>query len=273
MRRQRLSGFGLSLITLSAALVAQTPQQQPAFRSGVDLIEVDVTVVDGDNYPIADLEASDLSVSVDGDSRRVVQAQFVSLRPPPEAVETAFPPALEDTFSSSNTDQTPGRFVVIAVDEASILFGEGRHVMRAAGEFVDRLHTADPVGLVAIPHGVYIDFTSDHDRVRRAVEGLSGLGQRRREDLRRIGLGEAHRIAELSDRGTSITVTRRLCGGEFDPACLNDLRHTSREIVLDTLYDSRNARRGLASLLGEMRELEGPNTLVWISGGTTAAIP
>ena len=259
---------GLFVVVMSAALAAQTPQQRPTFRAGVDLIEVDVTVVDGDSYPITDLEASDFSVTVDGDSRRVVQAQFVSLRPP-EGAEMAFPPAAEEIFSSSNTDQTPGRLVVIAVDEASILFGQGRHVMRAAGAFVDSLHPADRVGLVAIPHGVYIDFTSDHDRVRRAVEGLSGLGVHRRSGLRRIGLGEAYRIAEFNDRGTEEIVARRLCGDdpEDDPLCLAGLRQKSREIVQDTRYDSGNARRGLESLLGEMRELEGPNTLVWISGG------
>ena len=259
---------GLFVVAMSAALAAQTAQQRPTFRSGVDLIEVDVTVVDGDSYPIRDLQASDFTVTVDGESRRVVRAQFISLRPPEEA-ERAFPPAAEDIFFSSNTDQTPGRLVLIAVDEASMLFGEGRHVMRAAGEFVDSLSPADRVGLVAIPHGVHIDFTSDHDRVRRAVEGLSGLGMRRRPELLQIGLGEAYRIAEFNDRGTEIVVARRLCGddAEDDISCLEYVRKISRNIVQDTRYDSGNARRGLESLLGTMRELEGPNTLVWISGG------
>ena len=258
----------LFVVAMSAALAAQTTQQRPTFRSGVDLIEIDVTVVDGDSYPISDLQASDFTVTVDGESRRVVQAQFISLRPPEES-ERALPPAAEDIFSSSNTDQTPGRIVLIAVDEASMLFGEGRHVMRAAGEFVDSLSPADRVGLAAIPHGVHIDFTSDHDRVRRAVEGLSGLGTRRREDLLRIGIGEAYRIAEFNDRGTEIAVARRLCGddAENNAGCLAGLRRTSGQIVRDTRYDSINARRGLESLLGAMRELEGPNTLVWISGG------
>ena len=259
---------GLFVAAMSAALAAQTAQQRPTFRAGVDLIEVDVTIVDGDSYPITDLQASDFSVTVDGEPRRVAQAQYISLGPPEEP-ELAFPPAVEEIFSSSNTDQTPGRLVVIAVDEASILFGQGRHVMRAAGAFVDSLHPADRVGLVAIPHGVYIDFTSDHDRVRRAVEGLSGLGVRRPPHLLMIGLGEAYRIAEFNDRGTEITVARRFCGddAEDDINCLTGLRQKSHEIVQWTRYDSGNARRGLESLLGEMRELEGPNTLVWISGG------
>lgn len=259
---------GLLVVAMSAALAAQTTPQTPVFRSGVDLIEIDVTVVDGDSFPVRDLQAADFAVTVDGESRPVVQAQFIPLRPPGGVVPTFSPPD-EEVFSSSNTDQTPGRLVVIAVDEASILFGEGRHVMRAAGEFVDRLSAADRVGLAVIPHGVHIDFTSDHDRVRHALEGLSGLGERRRGDLLRIGIGEAYRIAEFSDRGTEVVVARRLCGddAEDDVACLAGVRRTSRQIVQDTRRDSINARLGLESLLGAMRELEGPNTLVWISGG------
>ena len=124
IRGQRLTGFVLFVIAVTAVLSAQTPQQRPLFRAGVDLIEVDVTVVDGDSHPVSDLQASDFSVTVDGEPRRVVQAQFVSLRPPEED-KRATQPAAEDVFYTSNTDQTPGRLIVIAVDEESIQFGEG----------------------------------------------------------------------------------------------------------------------------------------------------
>ena len=265
MRRQRLTGLGLSVIALSAALVAQTPQQRPTFRSGVDLIEVDVTVVDGDSYPITDLEASDFSVTVDGDSRRVVQAQFVSLRPPAE-VETEFPPVLEDTFSSSNTDQTPGRLIVIAVDEESILFGEGRRVMSAAAEFVGRLNPADRVSLLAIPQpGLHIDFTSDHDRVRREVESMSGLGMRQQGRFD-IGVWEAYQIIVFGDQRTFGRVVARVCQGE-GPFCSEVVRGESRQIVAVQRFHTRNARLGLEALLTALRELEGPNALLWIAGG------
>ena len=59
---------------------------------------------------------------------------------------------------------------MIAVDEESILFGEGRHVMKAAGAFVDELSPLDRVALMAVPTGRYIDFTSDHERVRQHPE-------------------------------------------------------------------------------------------------------
>ena len=147
MRRPQLVSYGLLValvvVVATAAVSAQPPQERPTFRSGVDVIEVDVTVIDGDGRPIPDVEASEFTVSIDGDPRNVVQAQFIWLRPPQESL----PPPLESQpiFYTSNTDQRRGRLIVIAVDEESIHFGEGRHVMRAAGEFVDQLTPLDRV--------------------------------------------------------------------------------------------------------------------------------
>ncbi len=257
--------LGLFVIAVTSVLSAQAPQQRPVFRAGVDLIEVDVTVVDGDSYPIIDLEASDFSVTVDGDSRRVVQAQFVSLRPPEEA-EMAFPPAPEEIFSSSNIDQTPGRLILIAVDEESILFGEGRHVMLAAGEFVDSLNPADRVGLAVIPRGVHIDFTSDHKRVRREVERMS-LGERLHRRRLDIGVWEAYQIELYSDMRTRTKVLRRECAGLGFVGCGEEVTFEVRRIVEEQRYHTRNAQLGLESLLTALGDLEGANALVWITGG------
>ena len=81
LRMRWLTGFGLSVVAVSVVLSAQTrDEQRPTFRAGVDIIEIDVSVVDGDGRPITDLVPSDFTVEIDGESRRVVQAPFVSLR-------------------------------------------------------------------------------------------------------------------------------------------------------------------------------------------------
>ena len=169
-------GLGVFIIASIALSVVLSAQQPPTFRSGVELIEVDATVIDRDGNPIADLQAADFSVTVDDEPRAVVQAQFISLRAPKGDTLPADSLA-EDAAYTSNANADPGRLIVILVDEESIPWGEGRHMMRAAAEFVDRLSPGDRVSVVAMPQpGVYIDFTSDHDRVRRAVGGMSGLG-------------------------------------------------------------------------------------------------
>ena len=219
-------GLGVFIIASIALSVVLSAQQPPTFRSGVELIEVDATVLDRDGNPIADLQAADFSVTVDGKPRAVVQAQFISLRAPKGDTLPADSLA-EDAAYTSNANADPGRLIVILVDEESIPWGEGRHMMRAAAEFVDRLSPGDRVSVVAMPQpGVYIDFTSDHDRVRRAVGGMSGLG-----------------IPPQS-------------GGllEF-------------EILLERRQRTGTVRHGIESIFEAMRGVEGPKALVWISGG------
>ena len=284
MRGQRFLGVSLFVVAVSVALAAQTAQQRPTFRSGIDLIEVDVSVIDGDGVPIADLEPSEFSVTVDGgEPRRVLQAHFDLLRPEPEPDAARPAPVAEDVFYTSNTEATRGRLIVIAVDEQSILFGEGRHVMRAASKFVDSLSPGDRVSLVAVPQpGVYLDFTSNHDRVSQAIAGLSGLGRRVQTELN-IGIWEAFQIVEHNDVPLQEQVIRRVCPGVGvgdDPTagalsgqafnlfvCQQRVEFESRQIVEESKLQTRNMRYGLQDILRALREVEGPKVLLWISGG------
>ena len=262
-------GAAFTGVALGAALAAQAPQpQQPDFRSGVDLVEVDAWVVDGEGVPVPDLAASDFAVTVDGEPRPVVEAQFIPLGPPrrePPAAATAAP---TDLFFSTNADQPPGRLIVLAVDEESLLFGEGRHVMRAAAGFVDTLDPADRVALLAVPQpGAYIDFTADHDRVRRAVAGLAGRGHPPQATLD-IGLFEAYQIAVYGNAGMEEGVVARVCAADIGVvACRQLVRAESRQIVNETRSRTEAVRRELESILEGLREVEGPKALVWISGG------
>src|SRR5262245_13704229 len=69
-----------------AGLLAQTPQQTPVFRSGVDLVTVDVLVLDKSGKPITDLKAGDFTITAGGKARRVVAADYVPAGAPPGAV-------------------------------------------------------------------------------------------------------------------------------------------------------------------------------------------
>ena len=61
----------------ASELLAQT-DQAPVFRSGVEVMEVDVTVVDAKGMPVRDLRAPEFTVTVDGQPRRVISAEFIS---------------------------------------------------------------------------------------------------------------------------------------------------------------------------------------------------
>ena len=67
----------LLALAVSSTLVSAQSQQPPTFRSGVDLIEVDVTVLDDRGNPVPDLLAPEFAVTVDGEERRIVSVEFV----------------------------------------------------------------------------------------------------------------------------------------------------------------------------------------------------
>jgi hypothetical protein len=59
----------------SAVLLTQEPP--PAFRTGVDLVIIDVQVVAAQGKPVPGLTAAQFAVSIAGRTRRVVLAEFV----------------------------------------------------------------------------------------------------------------------------------------------------------------------------------------------------
>src|SRR5438093_585684 len=59
----RISALALAGLLVSSRLMAQAPQQ-PVFRGGVEVIEVDVNVVDDRGRPVADLRGPEFTVSV-----------------------------------------------------------------------------------------------------------------------------------------------------------------------------------------------------------------
>jgi hypothetical protein len=56
---------------LAAVLVARQ-EPAPTFRSGVELIQLDVSVLDKDRRPVQGLTAADFTVLVDGQPRPIV---------------------------------------------------------------------------------------------------------------------------------------------------------------------------------------------------------
>lgn len=110
-------------VVATAVLSAQAPpasQNPPTFRSGVDLIEVDVIVTDRQGNPVRDLTKDDFEIIEEGRSQSVRTFALVDLPVPPPA-PTVQPgrPALE---SDTATNATPeGRTYVLLLDSESTI--------------------------------------------------------------------------------------------------------------------------------------------------------
>src|SRR5688572_474364 len=85
MRRQLAS---LLVVLATAPYGAQSPQPtdpQQIFRTGVDLVRLDVSVLDKNRQPIHGLRAEDFTVLEDGKPQPVVAFAAVDIPSPPPA--------------------------------------------------------------------------------------------------------------------------------------------------------------------------------------------
>ena len=172
-----------------AALRAAARQsaQAPVFRSGVELITVDVTVVDSSGNPIRTLRPDQFRVSIDGRSRRVVSADLVEYAPGDAGDGTgAAPVRPRATFSSNDSPVSaaaPGRLVFLAVDQGSFRPMAGRAATDAANRFLNRLQPQDRVGLIVFPApGPSVAPSTDRTAVRQALDRIVGSGEALQND-------------------------------------------------------------------------------------------
>jgi len=152
------------------ALRAQQPS--PTFRSGVDILNLDVSVLDKERRPVRGLTADDFTVLVEGKPRPVVAFS---------AIEVPGRPAVSHTASWLNTvpsdvstnDLTPdGRALVIVFDH-SIEFDHLDRARKAAIAAVDALGPND-IAAIAFTDAItdvntVQGFTSDKARLREVI--------------------------------------------------------------------------------------------------------
>jgi len=246
----------------------EEPIQGPTFRTGVDLVAVDVAVVDRRGRPVEDLHAAEFSVKIDGEVRRVASAELIKVD-----VEAARKQVEDksETFYTSNLTPPNGRQIVIAVDQVNIRPGSLRPVLDAAGRFLDMLSPLDQVAFVAFPEpGPRVNFTSDKLRLRRAMQGLVGMQPRARPGNYNLGVYEAISIEERRDQIVLANVVMRECKSS-DPRqvaqCERDIMAEAAQITRNSREDADQSLRGLQQLLEQLTFVDGPKALILISEG------
>jgi VWFA-related protein len=267
-------------LALGMTLAAPAAAQETAvFRSGVDLVTVDVTVVGDNGRPDATLTRDDFTLKVDGRSRRVVSAEFVRHSATADARQRQ-----RATHFSSNEFADSGRLVVIAVDEPHIRRQEGRAAIAAAADFVDGLEPSDHVAVLGLARGGTLEFSNDRALARRRLEGLVGQGDS--EFLHfNIGLSEAVEIAD-GGRARLAEVVLRECGralteylsparaaeeaGGGRDACPEQVEQAARGTAQYARTQARISLSALEGLIAALRELNRPTTIVLLSEGLVA---
>jgi VWFA-related protein len=245
------------------------PEQGPTFRTGIELVMVDVGVSDERGRPVSDLLAPDFVVKIDGAVRKVVSAEHVRIDVE-AAKKQAKAEAETETFFTSNLAPPNGRMIIIAVDQSNIRPGAARPLLLSAGRFLDRLSPADRIAFVSYPQpGEAVDFTTDHTRIRHAMGRVTGL-QSRHKGRFNIGLWEAKTIVDNRDEIMRRTVVMRECAmlqGVDLERCERDVELEAGDIVTAQRLDTAMSLRGLQDLLSDLAHVDGPKNLILLSEG------
>ena len=204
---KRTIGAAVLVLCGGVALPArqEAPRQPPTFRSGVELVTVDVNVIDRQGHPLRGLAPGDFTVSVAGEPRQVVSAEFVDI-----AAALGGPPTGGASAISSNEGAAIGRQLVFLVDQSTLETGNARQVARAASRFFAGLTFADRSALMLLPVGPHVNFTWSHERVREGLQRVAGLAMPQ-AGWEHGSLSEARDIANHNMMALR-TVGQRECG-------------------------------------------------------------
>jgi VWFA-related protein len=207
---QRPSGSVLAAAFLCGGIAAWAQQPVvepvPAFRTGIELVAVDVGVVDRQGRPVRDLGPADFVVTVGGKARRVATAEFVDTAA--ARLEAASRPDLVPV--STNEGAGLGRQFVFVVDQNTLEAVAARQVVAAASSFLAGLTFNDRSALMLIPTGPNIEFTWAHDRVREAMKRVMGLSSQ----MNQWEYGSLTEARDIANRNPTVLreVEQRECG-------------------------------------------------------------
>ena len=266
----------MRLVSLAVVFVLAAAAQQPAtqssgqrFKSSVDVVQVDVSAVDGNGRPIPDLTAKDFVLRVDGRSRPIVAAQFVKVPSAADAPKPASP-----VHYSSNANTGGGRLIMIAVDRTSIATGRAKAAVEAASRFVGTLNPADRVALATIPDGPQVPWTADHELVQRLITKIEGTAVPS-FGIRNIGITDALAF-ERRDTSAMQTILERECGvlnsggrggSSEQMICQGEVQSEALQVANDARDRTRRTNSGLQTLLESFPPSGTPKILAFISEG------
>lgn len=270
-----MRGIAIAVCSVGVATLAAAPRQavapqqpQATFRTGVDLVAVDVNAVDRTGKPIDDLTPDDFVLKVDGKPRRLASAEFINLRRTNDGVDP------DRARFSSNQGLAPGRLILIVIDEGNIHKGSGRTVIAAAQKFIDGLNNTDRVSVEFVPGtGPLVGFTANHALVKELL--ANGVGKMvEAEVTRKIGLVEAFAfVREGPSSPVYLEMIDRECLGGRNTAgdierCKSELANRARLLYQTSRAQAANSLLSLRSIIQRLTtSANTPKTLVLMTEG------
>jgi VWFA-related protein len=164
-------------LALAVTLRAQQPTAasapQATFRGGIDLVQVDVSVLDKNRRPVHGLTAADFTIREDGLERSIAAFAAVELAPRAAASSAAWTRQVAPDVVTNDRPEA-GRLVVIMFDRSIPLGPPAIAAKRIAQAAVDQLSPGDLAAVIYTGNyarnGAAQNFTADRARLKAAIE-------------------------------------------------------------------------------------------------------
>ncbi len=282
--------MALARIVAAALLLAASAGAQPAppvFRSGAELVRLDLRVFDANGRPIRDLRADEIELTEDGRHRPVLLFQHI------EEPSAPYEDVARRTIAgevSTNQGAPRGHLYVLVFDQHHIATGNEQRARIAAERFLrTRVRPGDRVALYALPGpGPQIGFTANIERaaselvkVRGSLERLTqgGLGAIRISEAYEIGRGNQEILTRVVDRLASQQASTDTLSsgparsgvsvsGASDPRFFEALvKEDARTVATRADEAARQLLLRLADVVRDLAPIEGRKTVALFSEG------
>lgn len=277
--------LGLSFGPLAHPTPArQDPSQAvPVFRTGVDIVRLDVNVVDSDGRPVPDLRADEITILENGELRPVVLFQRV-VQPTGTYAEVAQRTIASEV--STNQGSPRGHVYVLVFDQSHITAGNEQRARQAAQQFLRRaIRPGDRMAIYGLPGpGPQVEFTNDVARAVRALDLVRGgrddasttaFGPMRVYEAFEITRGNDAILQQYTQRvlspvtGADTTLLDRAAReAAEDPMVLRRLLlESARAVVNRADGESRRFLQQFAYVVRSLREIDGRKAVILFSEG------
>lgn len=176
VRAWRLVAIVVAALSLPVAVTPEAQPAKPHFRTGVQLVYVEVAVSDGEGRPVRGLAASEFEILEDG--KRVGIEFFRSHEPVLDDPAAPAPPNSPEPIAVSqrNTALRGGRVLAIVLDGSQIGFRPrlAARTRDIAAALVDGLDLGDYAALITLGGGAHqqSDFTNDKAQLKAALRAF-----------------------------------------------------------------------------------------------------
>jgi VWFA-related protein len=267
---------GVAFLLAGLASVASVRGQAPGGQKpvyvlppvSVEFVRLDVVVTDKGGHPLTGLAREDFAVFEDGQLQTLAQFEAYSRRLPGMPPAPSTPAVAVAAAAEEPARPRPPRYLVLAVDDFHIEFGNLIRAQKALTRFVEEdVGPEDRVALVTMSGAVSQELTTDRALLRQAISRITPRARGGWMGVPYISEYQAELIERGDQDALAVAVDEILRERPMDPNPEAEARHKARAIFEESVYSARATLGTLENLIRNMSRLPGRKVLFLVSDG------